>query len=124
MTEAEEIKICLSCTKRECNNCFGAKLPTNPLETQWRNEKILKILRKDPTLSCNDVAIECGVAEHTVRKIRKENGIPFTGTRRRWTQEEDDYLKTHTNRETAEMFGRSRDTCNIRRRLLIQKGLL
>ena len=71
----EVVKLCLNCSKRECNNCLG----TNPTVKKPPREKIDRdrfMRLYEAELSDGEIAEKLGVTREIIRGYRKKNNIP------------------------------------------------
>ncbi len=110
----EEIDMCLECTKPECTNCIAYAHNPRPYH-EW-TEIDIEILKKTE-LTRKQKAEIIGVTMNALgQKIRGLGlSVQNKGERKKWTEEEIDFLFSHTNEETSEKFGRTINACQLKR---------
>lgn len=82
---AEEIQLCLSCTRAECVNCIGRSDPARNIEAKPVDRTLklkptdLAVLRAYGTsASDTEIAAKIGRVVSVVGNVRKKLGLPLT----------------------------------------------
>lgn len=115
LTTDEEREKCLNCPKPSCDDCIGGVIDeTKPCRKhgweEWQDtfllehqdmkiSKLVEILHKKPK-TITSRKMKLGIC--TIHPVR-------------FTQEEDEYILTHTTQECVEHLGKSRKNINSRR---------
>lgn len=122
--DQETINRCLNCQQLFCNNCIESKAKKKGLGTGFYAPEEFEIL-KDLTLSNKQIAEMICRSEESIRKKRYELGI--VGYKRekihreskyKWNADMDEFVMTHSPKETEAKYGIPRGACALRRHLL------
>lgn len=70
----EMIKLCLNCSKRECNNCLGTNCSVKPERSKIDHDKFMSLYNK--LYTDTQIAKEFGVGVAVISGYRKKNNIP------------------------------------------------
>lgn len=109
-------EMCLNCPFPECFNCFDNKAQwTGPA---WTKEE-LDYLRKHIDQPRSEIAIALGKTRKAVQNMVSNLGL--TTKKRLWTDEEDEFLKYHSIKETMDYTGRTEKAVSSRIKLISAK---
>lgn len=102
--DPEVIKLCLNCSKRECNNCLSKNGGTKQEYHRGKidHDKFMKLY--DLCMTDEAMAIKLGVDKSTVRNHRKRYGLESKHPKNRFTEEKfmELYRQELSDKEIAE----------------------